>query len=260
MCTARFLLASFVLNSTMISMAQQAQPMTAVALFRVEPPNTGAYMAKAKEYIPTLEKLLNEGVLLSYGMDEDVLHHPTRLNVAFWYTVTNYSNLQKAEDAIAAFQAKSPELMKAMAGLTDLSKHQDIIVRSLEGNWSKASGCSNPVSMFNQNTIKAGRQRDFVEAFRSFQKPVLEELVKSGAICFYSLDVEAVHTMRQGTSWIIIGVPNLGAADKVDAAFAEATGKLSASEGAARRQMSADLVEAGKHEDSLSRAVVFKAK
>lgn len=256
----QILIAGMMLSAAMTCMAQQAEPLSYVALFRVEANNMDAFLAKGKEYIPTMDKLMADGVIAAYGMDQDVLHHPTRLNVAFWYTAANYTNLQKAEEALEAFQARSPQLLKATAALTDMTKHTDIIVRSVEGNWSKASSCKTPVTMFNKSQIREGKQSEFVEAYRKYQKPVLEKLVASGAICSYQLDVEDLHTMGPGVSWSIVTLPNLGAADAVDAAFTDARRLLSASERSIRTNTMASLVDASKHEDSLSKAVVFKAK
>jgi hypothetical protein len=237
-----------------------AEPLTYVALFRVEAANMDAFLAAGKEYVPVLDKLMNDGVLTAYGMDQDILHHPTRLNVAFWYTTANYANLEKVEKEIEAFQAKSPALMKKTAALTDMTKHTDIIVRSIEGNWSKAASCKTPVSLFSQNTIRPGKQSEYLEAYRKYQKPVLEKLVANGAICAYQLDVEDMHTMGPGVSWSIILAPNLAAADAVNAAYEDAGRLLSASERSIRRSTMEALVDQSKHEDTMSRAVVFKAK
>ena len=256
----RTLFALLLIGSASVTFAQQQEPLTYVALFRVEPANTQAFIERGKEYAPTLDKLLADGVISGYGMDVDVLHNPKALNVAFWYTASNYTNLQKAEDAIGAFQAKSPELLKATSALTDLSKHQDIIVRSIEGNWSKSGACKNPVTSFSTWVVKPGKNREFLNGFRNSQKPVLEQLVKDGTICSYQVDVEDFHSMEPGKTWMIVAMPDMSAMDKVDAAYEAANAKLSAPDRAARAQAFRDLVVPGKHEDSISRAAMYKVK
>lgn len=247
------------LASAAAAYGQQAEPLTYVALFRVEPGNTEAFVANGKQYEATLEKLRGEGVLTAYGIDVDVLHRPEVANVAFWYTAKNFAGLEKVEEAIEAFQAKSPELMKATAALTDLSKHRDLIVRSVEGNWANAGKCKTPVSVFNMSTVKEGRMGEYRAFYREAQKPVLDQLIKEGAVCSYSLDVEEFHALPLGTIWSIVVAPDMAALDKVDAAFEAASEKLSKSERDARAAKRRELLDMSKHEDSVSRAVVYRA-
>ncbi len=241
--------------------AQQPQPLTYVALFRVEPGNTAAFLAVAKEYTPTMDKLFADGVITAYGVDVDYLHRPNVSNVAFWYTTNNYANLSKAESEVMAFQAKSPETVKKTAALTDLSKHQDLIMKSLESNHAGAGSCGKtPVSLFNLDLVKPGKMQSYLGAFRSTQKPILDQLVKDGVVCSYSLDVEDFHSMTPGSTWGIVTIPDLAAMDKLDAAFEAAEAKLAAGDRAARQLQRVDQVDLSKHEDSISTSVIYKSK
>ena len=260
MTVTRILVAAMTVGLAISTAAEQPQPLTYVALFRVEPPNVEKFLALGKQYVPTLDKLFTDGTLMAYGIDSDLMHRPNQLNVAFWYTVSSYTNLQKAEEAIEAFQAKSPQLMKETAALTDLSKHRDILARSLDRNWSKTGSCKPTVTSFSRVQVKPGKRDDFMADGRKYQKPVMDQLVNDGAMCSYSVDVEDVHTVDPGTVWVIMSFPNLGSMDKLDQAFDAANAKLSASERTARTQARREIVDMSKHEDSLARNIVFRSK
>jgi len=256
----RALLSLMFAASAAVLQAQQSEPLTYVALFSVSPGNTESFVTKGKEFVPTLEKLHSDGVITAYGIDVDILHQPGTSNVAFWLVTGNYAGLQKAQEAIDDFETRSPELMKSLSALSDLSKHADLIIRAVDGNWSNASSCKTPVNAMSMNFVKPGKGREYVAAFKDFQKPVLDQLVKDGTLCFYELDVEDVHSVPMGTSWTILAAPDMASMDKVDAAFEAANAKLSASDRAARSYMRGELTDPGKHRDSLSKSVVYKAK
>lgn len=251
---------ALLIAATVVSAQQKSEPLTQVALFRVDADKTGAFVEKGREFIPVMDKLMADGALLAYGMEVDLLHHTSEPNVAFWYTAANYTNLEKAEKAITEFQGKSPDLMKSLTALTDLNKHSDIIVRSLESGGASNSGCGTPVNSFSRFRLKPGKQKQFLEMFRANQKGVLDALVKGGAVCGYSFDVEDVHTIEPGTVWIIVSTPDLASWDKLDAAFEAEEAKLSAADKAIRENTWRDVQVDGTHRDSVSRVVFMKSK
>jgi len=241
-------------------LAQQKEtPLTSVALFKVTPDKMVGFMTIMNLFTPALDKLLAAGTITGYGVESDILH-TGEPNVAFWISSSNFTNLAEGEKAIQSVIKSNPDKMAAAWGLTDFAAHRDLIVRSIESNYGKVPAGALPVSDFDARKIKPGKGSAVTMMFRHFDKPILDKLVADGTIYGYSLDVEAVHTMEPGMAWFIVIMPNLGAKDKVRAAYDAASEKMSASERDAMQKMQEEMFVAGSHRDSLSEALIFKMK
>jgi len=240
--------------------AQQRPPLTSVALFKVAPDKVEAFVAKSKAFVPLLDKLMASGTVTGYGIDVDVLHVPGATNVAIWVSSPNYATLEKVEKEIESFQKANAATMNEMRALSDGASHRDLIVQSLESKMKAPPAGSTPVSDFDIVSVKPGKMSEFRALVKKYDVPVLDKLVDDGTIHGYSMDTEAVHTMKPGMVWQIVTMPNLAAKDKVQAAFREASQRMSETERAAQTKAYEELVEAGSHRDSLSVSVVFKVK
>lgn len=240
--------------------AQESHPLTSVALFKVAPENVAAFVARAKAFVPTLDKLVASGVVSRYGVSTDVLHVPGENNVAFWVEVADYAGLDASGDAIDAFEAANPAVMKDLRAMSDPATHHDLIVRSLECRHKAVPAGKTPMEDFDVIQVKPGRMDEFTGLFRKYEKPVLDKLVDDGVIYGYQLDVEAVHTMKPGMVWQLMQIPNLEAKGKVRAAFQEAMKKAPEAEATMVQKMYDDVTVEGSHRDSLSLAVIYREK
>lgn len=240
--------------------AQAPKPLTSVALWKVAPDKVDAFVAKGKTIAPVLDKLMASGVVTAYGIDTDLLHVPGATNVAFWMDVPNFAALGQLQKAIEEFGKTNAATMQEIRAMSDAASHQDLVVRTLEGKTKPAPAGSMPIGDFDMMSIKPGRMGDYLELFRKYEKPVLEKLVDDGVIYGYSLNAEAVHTMKPGMVWIIVTMADLGGKDKVNAAFREASQKATEAERNLVAKMYEEVIEPGSHRDSLSVSVVYKAK
>ena len=238
----------------------QPQPLTSVALFKVAPKDMAAFTAKAKEFTPTLDKLLADGTINSYGMDVDIIHVPEGTNVAYWYQTANFAGIQKAKAAIEGFMKANPQTATEITSLQDGSAHRDLLVRSLEYKFRKPTGGGMPVWDFSMDRVKEGMGREFVSGFQTHEKPVLEKLFADGVICGYQLDTEVVHTSEPGLYWAIICLPELGARDKVRAAFEAENAKRTEAEREKLGNLYRSLTIRADHRDTLSEAVILNGK
>jgi hypothetical protein len=82
--TARLLAVTVVLSSAATLSAQGYKYLNSVATFKVAPGKEAAFVDKGKAFIPVLDKLLDSGLILGYGIDVDMLHVPGNNNIAFW--------------------------------------------------------------------------------------------------------------------------------------------------------------------------------
>ena len=240
--------------------AQSPKPLTSVATFHVAPGKVASFVNRGKAITPALDKLMAAGTVLAYGIDVDMLHVPGTNNVAFWLEAADFAGIGQAEAAIDEFAKAHPDVMGDLFSMSDPATHHDFIVRSLESKAGKAPAGVMPTVDFDIVTVKEGQMDAFMELFRKYDKPVLDKLVDDGVIYSYSVDVEAVHTMKPGTVWTIVSMPDLGGKDKVRAAFQESMKKVPEAERNMMDKLFEGIVEPGSHRDSLAVSVVFKTK
>ncbi len=259
--TARaFTLATFLLATTMSLSAQQYKNLTSVATFKVAPGKEAAFVEKGKAFVPVLDKLVDSGVVLAYGLDVDMLHVPGENNIAFWADVPDFTAMAKADAAIDDFMKANPALMSDLFSMSDPATHRDFMVRAWEEGHRPAPAGATPVEDFDMVQVKPDRMEEFIAMFRKYDKPVLDKLVADGVIYGYSLDTEAVHTMKPGFVWQVTTMPDLGAKDKVRAAFAEAWKQVPEGEQKGLDKLYYDMIELGSHRDDLAVSVVFRQK
>jgi hypothetical protein len=240
--------------------AQPAQaPLTSVAMFRVQPDKMERFVEMVQLVTPALEKLRQSGAVLGYGLDADVLHQPGP-NVAFWVTVRDFAGLAQSDKAVQGALQANAEKLKDFYVVTGFDDHRDILVRSLERGPGKVPEGVLPITFFQQEKVKPGKMPVARMMFQHHEKPVLDRLIKEGVIYDYAVDVEAVHTAEPGTVWYLLIAPDMGAMDKVRAAFQESMQKLSAGEREAIEQMEEEVFDRKAHRDSISRALIFKSR
>lgn len=234
-------------------------PITAVSMFRVQPDRMERFVEIIRLITPSLDKLLQAGTIDGYGLDTDMIHTEGP-NVDLWYTARNFAGISEAEKAIQAALQANAEKMKDAYTVTDFAKHRDLMVRSLEHGAGKVPSGAMPVTFFQEEKVKPGKLPVARMMFQHHEKPVLDQLIQDGVIYSYSMDVEAIHTMEPGTVWYLIGAPDLGAMDKIRAAFSAAQDKMSAAERRAIEEVQEEVFDRKAHRDSVSRSVIFKVR
>lgn len=242
-------------------LAQESNTYTSVALFKVKPEATNAFVDNMKKFIaPVGAKLLKEGTILGYGLDIDVFHQPGSTNADIWMEVPSFAAFSKAEDAIHAALKASPQLASAVWAATDTSAHQDLMVRHIFSNMKKPPAGVLPYTNFYSLRIKPGKMQQFNEVFEKYMKPGYDKLVADGTIFGYSVDIEIIHTDMSGLVWILAVLPDLAAKDKMLAATREAGRARSAEERKAMSEALDAISVPGSHRDSISQAILSEMK
>jgi len=258
--TPRVLTLTTFLLATMSLSAQQYKNLTSLATFKVAPGKEAAFVAKGKAFVPVLDKLVDAGVVLAYGIDVDMLHAPATNNVVFWADVADFAALAKADDAIDGFMKSNPAIVGDLFSMSDMSAHADFVLRCWEEGHGAAPAGAMPVQDIDMVQVKPERMQEYLEMFRKYDKPVLDKLVADGVIYAYQILTEAVHTMKPGFVWQVTTLPDLGAKDKVRAAFSEAWKKLPDGERQMLDKVAFDMADYGSHRDDLALSVVFRQK
>jgi DNA-binding Lrp family transcriptional regulator len=254
-----FTLTTFLL-ATMSLSAQQYKNLTSLATFKVAPGKQDAVVERGKAFVPVLDKLVASGVVLAYGIDVDMLHVPGENNIVFWADVPDFASLAKEEEAIDEFLKANPGVMADLVSMSDPSTHSDLILRAWEEGHRAAPAGAMPVEDIDMVRAKPERMEEYLEMFRKYDKPVLDKLVADGVIYGYGLYTEAVHTMKPGFVWQVTTLPDLGAKDKVRAAFSEAWKKLPDGERQMLDKVFFDMADYSTHRDDLAVSVVFRQK
>jgi hypothetical protein len=254
-----FTLTTFLL-ATMSLSAQQYKNLTSLATFKVAPGKEAAFVGKGKAFVPVLDKLVDAGVVLAYGIDVDMLHAPGVNNVVFWADVPDFAALAKADAAIDGFMKSNPALVGDLLSMSDMSTHADLVLRAWEEGHRAAPAGAMPVEDIDMVQVKPERMQEYLELFRKYDKPVLDKLVADGVIYGYEILTEAVHTMKPGFVWQVTALPDLGAKDKVRTAFVDSYKKLPDGEREMLDKVAFEMTEQGSHRDDLATSVVFRQK
>lgn len=138
-----------------------------------------------QKYKPVLEKLMADGTIASWGLFTTWLHvdgYPTH---GSWIEARNIESIHKA----IAELGKLPNPIMSSPNVT----HRDRLLHSQVRRARAASG-SNAYLWVNNTHLQTGKGDQYRTLFEKFLKPVLDELVSSGAMVSYALTNETVHT------------------------------------------------------------------
>ena len=230
-----------VLLSCISSAAQQAQPpmqpLTFWYEYTVNPGKESEFMDLVKTVgQPVRDKLMNEGVVLAWGVQTPLLRVPGNATHLIWYAVADYAGVDKVDSAMRAQIAKLDEEGAKSGGakkgqtamgvtarlreIADMSKVRDYLTRDLVIGFSTTSTPGVlPFSRYNFVKIKPGKAADYRKAWEKYNKPVFDKLVADGVILAYGLAVEEIRTDGDFTHYVWYDVKDLASFDKVRAAF-----------------------------------------
>jgi hypothetical protein len=222
-----------------LAQQQQTQPLTFWYGYSVKPGKEADFMKLVNEIgAPVRDKLMAEGVIGAWGIETPLLRAGADgdgITHLIWYSVMDWSGIEKTQRALAeriasvsAEAAKAPAkgakpamtLTERQMDALDLSKTRDWVTRDLvfvEGSAPPAGTL--PFVRYNFNKARPGKGADYRAAWEKYNKPVLDQLVRSGDIVAFGLAVEEVRTDGNWTHFAWYAVKSLAAFDKIRAAF-----------------------------------------
>jgi hypothetical protein len=96
----------------------------------VKPGEMRAYNDLVKSaLVPVFDKLVADGVVISYGMDTEDFHTQKLGRVTFYFTTADASAFDKANKAFDETFEKSPALGSALQSMVDRQGHRDFLDR-----------------------------------------------------------------------------------------------------------------------------------
>ena len=219
---------------------QSPQPLTHWATYAVKPGKEEEFLNLVKTVgAPVRDKLMADGVVLAWGVDVSVLRGHDVETHAIWYTVADWSGIEKVENGIAAQVAKldaeaakggeggkkgakaAPTVGQRLLEVVDFEKTKDFVTRDLvfaAGQQMPAAG-THPYVRYSFVKVRQGRSDAFRSTWEKYNKPVLDKLVADGVVLAYGLSIEEVKTTGDFTHYVWYAVNSMGDMDKVRNAY-----------------------------------------
>lgn len=243
--------------------AQSEKPpssKTMLALYKVAFEKVPAFTAAFNAAIaPALDQLVADGVIQSYGVDNDVLHIPGKANVTAWFTAATYGDIQKAEDATWAAVFAHPAEAKVLLESCDMSAHEDLLVETVSSAIGTVPAGAKPFRSVLFFKLKPGKESDWFKLGEKYYLPIYEKLVKDGVVYRYEVITQSMHTEDPGNAWVSILIPDMAALAKIEAVFDAKMKSMTPEEHKLMNSLG-DLSDDAAHRDFLMRALVFKSK
>jgi hypothetical protein len=190
---------------------QQAQPIyTYVSQFQV-PRASWAQFADDTEKTtnPILQKALSDGVIISWGDFESIVHTPDGYTNGTWWQATSINGITHVLD----------ELRKAgpRPGQIAATRHEDFMLRTIERHASPQSGAHGYIRV-RTTLAQPGKGGELVAHIQKYIWPVLEDQLKKGNVTYYAADEQYVLAAPGSLRNFVTMYPSAEAMDKAVAA------------------------------------------
>ncbi|HUL35664.1 MAG TPA: hypothetical protein VL128_17405 [Candidatus Eisenbacteria bacterium] len=256
------------------------QPLTFWYEYSINPGKEAQFLELVKTVgAPVRDKLMAEGVVLAWGVQTPLLRIPGAATHQIWYTVADWSGVEKVDAALRAQIARlDEEAMKAgatkkgaapAAGVTakmmeiaDIGRTHDYVTRDLvfvSGN-GELPADTLPWARYTFVKAKPGKGPELRRLWEKYNKPVMDKLVADGVILAYGFAIEDVRTDGDFTHYVWYATKDLGAMEKVRNAFTEDRDKRSQEEQDAITQSFAGALDPDATRGEIDHAVIFKLR
>jgi hypothetical protein len=269
-----------VLMSCLTAVAQDAkmQPLTFWYEYTVNPGKEAQFLELVKTVgAPVRDKLLADGVVLAWGLDVPLLRGPGNSTHIIWYSVADWSGIEKVDSAMRTQISKlNEEAMKSgtakkgsaggatvtgrMMEAADISKTRDYLTRNVvfvTGTGAPPAGVL-PWTRYNFVKVKPGKGSDFRKVWEKYNKPVLDKLVADGVVLAYGLAVEEVKTDGDFTHYVWYATKDLASFEKVRAAYTADRDKRSQEEQDAITAEFLKTIEPDASRSEVGRSLMFR--
>jgi hypothetical protein len=225
---------------------------------------------------PVRDKLMADGVVLAWGVEVSMLRMPGAPTHTIWYSVADWSGVEKVDAAMRAQISKLDEEAKGgttkkggapAAGVTarmmeiaDVSKTRDYVTRDLvfvTGTSMPPAGTL-PFTRFNYVKVKPGKGAELRKVWEKYNKPVLDKLVADGVVLAYGYAIEDVRTDGDFTHFVWYATKDLAGMEKVRSAYMADRDKRSQEEQDAISEAFAKVLELDASRSEMDRSLIFK--
>ncbi len=268
-----------VLMCCITTVAQDAkmQPLTFWYEYTVNPGKEAQFVELVKTVgAPVRDKLLADGVVLAWGVQVPLLRIPGSATHQIWYTVADWSGIEKVDTAMRAQIAKLDEegmkpgtakkgstggatVTSRMLDTVDVTKTRDYVTRDLvfvTGSGTLPAGLL-PYARYNFVKARPGKSGELRKTWEKYNKPVLDKLVADGVVLAYGLAVEDVRTDGEFTHYVWYATKDLGSMEKVRAAYMADRNRRSQEEQDAISEEFLKVTDPDASRSEVDRAIMF---
>ncbi len=193
---------------------------TYVSQFQVPRAHWAAYSEDTeKTVVPIVEKLTDEGTILSWSTFEQVIHTPDGYTHGAAWSSTSISGLMKVLDEIRKGGPRPGQIAA--------TKHEDLLMQT--SMYRVGSGTPTYLRVV-CSSAKADKPGEYAATLKKLLVPTFEEQVKKGVATYYSVDEQYVNTAPPSTRCVVINYPNAESMDKWAAAINTTMSKWSPAE------------------------------
>jgi len=252
------------------------QPLTFWYEYTVTPGKEEEFMDLVKTVgQPVRDKLMNDGVIMAWGVDTPLLRVPGNATHVIWYAVNDYAGVEKVATAMAAQIAKLDEeaaksgaskkgqktaasTLARLNEIADLTKVHDYLTRDLVIGFAPTSGAGTlPYVRYNFVKVKPGMAGEYRKTWEKYNKPIFEKLAADSVILAYGLSVEDIRTDGDFTHYVWYAVKDMASLDKVRAAFVADRDRRSQEEQDAINHLFASLQDLDATRSEVLRSLIF---
>ncbi len=257
----------------------QPQPLTFFYGYTVNPGKEEEFMNLVKTVgAPVRDKLMADGVVLAWGLETPVLRYPGGTTHLVWFSVANWSGVEKVlnamdaqlqklateeakrtESAHATKQKPAPTTAERMREALDMSKTRDWLSRDLVANFGpQPQPGLLPMTRYNFIKVQPGKAAEYRRAWEKYNKPVYDKLVADGVVLAFGLAVEEVKTDGDFTHFVWVATADMSGFDKIGPAFAADRARRSEEERNAIQELFASVTEPDMARSIVTRSRIFR--
>lgn len=154
-------------------------------------------MAKMQQANTTvLDRLVNDGTLVSYGLYETAVHDPKGPTHGNWFQASSMAGIFKALDALQASTTSNAQLLGS-------GSHEDLLLVSRDYD-AHSGDFKNSLLRGISVVTKPGMEQQFHDAWDRILRPILERLTTDGALHAWSYQNEWITKTRGAVTTVII--------------------------------------------------------
>jgi len=165
--------------------AQKPAVYTYVAQWSVPRAQWGDMSKMQQSNTATLDRLVSDGTLESYGLYETAVHEPKGPTHGNWFQASSMAGIFKALDALQGNTTSNAQLLGS-------GPHEDLLLVSRDYD-AHSGSFKNSMLRGISVEVKPGMEQQFHDAFDRIIRPVLEKLTADGA----------VHAWSYHNEWIV---------------------------------------------------------
>src|SRR5829696_5803592 len=217
---------------------------------------------------PVRDKLMADGVVLAWGMETPVLRYPGGTTHLIWFSVANWSGVEKVLSGMEAKRTESAHASKQKPAMTtaerqrevfDMSKTRDWLARDLVTNFGPEPPAGTlPITRYNFIKVKPGKAAEYRRTWEKYNKPVFDKLIADKALLAYGLSNEEVKTDGDFTHFVWMAAADMSGMDKIAAAFAADRAQRSDAEQSSISELFASVTEPDKARSIVTRSRIFR--